>query len=237
MDDQPVVVPDFTPQAAPKKPYLPLLITAIIAALVAGTGTYFLDQNRHSKDTDDLNAQIAALKVSPAPTSKPTATATATPTAAPTYTTLTSGQGFSFEYPSTWTLERTYSGEGLPHVTYTGLTTNAKEAGVLDYSSNMISATVYPKDSTDGTLDAIVAGEKVGGTVLNIKDTTIGTGKYAAKRYDDGGGLGGPKVTYLIYAPLKNGNHLIIWVNFVADTDASQTPANTQHVLDTLTAL
>jgi hypothetical protein len=108
---EPTIEP-VAPVEVPRNPFIPIIATALIAALVAGGAVYLWQRNENQKAKTDLEAQISKLRADlgavPTPTPTVSPTATATPTASPTadwktYTNAT--YGFTFQYPPQWKLD------------------------------------------------------------------------------------------------------------------------------------
>lgn len=230
----PAPIPNPTVHVSPDEFPMPhhsatpvIVVTAVIALLIGGAGGYGYLHSQKTKSDADYQSQIAVLKATPTPTP--------TPAPATGYSLLTSTSNFSFEYPKTWTLMQSGPGDGLPTVNYTALVTDAAAPGALVRQGAVVSAVTHPAGSADATLDNAQKGHQV--AVQHSTDVTVGTGKYAAKRSDDGGGLGGTTVYYDILATRKDGQILLLTVSFLItdSSPASATPADVQHLLDTLT--
>ncbi len=216
------------------------LIVAVIATAVITGGTLYAMQQ---KETTELQTQIdtltsqVATKLESTPTTavaEATNPSVTTPTPELAYKQFASDFNFNFEHTKDWTFSQFGSGEGLRHTTYTALTANTEEEGILDETFTTVSAIVYPEEI--GDLNVIINDLKTSNehAVNNLTDVTIGTGKYAAKRYDDGGGFYGTTVSYLSVFTTKDGGNVFVTLSTATDEPAKNS-VDFQHMLDTLT--
>ncbi len=208
-----------------------IILSVLITALVVGGGTYYGLSSTTETERAARQEQIDALsQKSGTPTPTPSAAATATATSA--YGTLKGNHGFTLQYPKEWSFVLTADGEGLPRETYTAAKASKSQTGVLDSTLTNVTTLLYPKSAGETSLTEFFKTQVENAN--NTKDLTVGTKKYAAKRYDNGGGIGGFTVTYLTSAQLASGNTIFVLVNYETD-NASNTPTDVQHMLDTLT--
>ena len=216
---------------------VPVVSAVLITALVVGGGAFAYAWSRKTASEKDLNAQITSLQTqanaqaaatpTPAPTTQPSPSAS--PTAASKYSTLKSERGFSLEYLTGSSFAKAVSAGGVLQTVYTILTPDTTEAGVSNQGTTTISNLSYEANDADGTLTAVLASRNA----HTVKDVKVGVGsKYAAKRYDDGGGMSGFTVSYLIEGTLKDGSKRFVTISYITE-NAGTTPAEIQHMLDT----
>ncbi len=202
-----------------------IILSIVITALVIGFGTYYIVNSTATAEKDALQAQIDAKTPTKTTTASPTAT-----TSTSAYSTFKADSGYTFDYPKTWSFYKTGDGEGLTRYTYTAIKAHATQTGAYDAANATVENYVYPKGTTGGTLTEYLANVQ---SKNNVTDVKVGAAKYAAKRYDDGGGFSGTTVTYLTSVPKATGETLIITVSYES-SKPTETPSDIQKILDTL---
>lgn len=206
------------------------IVTAIIAAILAGATTYLLARHYGNAKNTDLQDQINALRaqVSAAPTATPVATAT--PTATPTATadptagwsTVTNKSlGFSLKYPTDWSVVSRDE-------TATQLSSKAWIAQTNTTGQAEISVTYYAKVSDfdsmkPATLPALIAEQSSDSLLSNAKPVTFaGESAYTATQ-------GGNKAQYVVLVP--HGGHLYM-IAFSRRESASELTATETAILN-----